>query len=166
MAKVHRTSSALLPTPPLLITESQEEFDRIRDGAASSSSYVAEVAHLVWQILRLRRCKAGVTNLAFHDASAKILGRLIGAGPDVARDWISDPDVEKKVSAALDRSSPQGLGETPEARPIRARTELSEVVTGKNEANFYLIFQCIEPVSWGSIVLGRDNSHYPSSVVA
>jgi hypothetical protein len=63
--------------------------------------YVEEIADLVWQILRLKRCKAGVTNLAFHEASASILGELMDAGPDVARDWISNPEIAKKVETGL-----------------------------------------------------------------
>jgi hypothetical protein len=51
--------------------------------------------------LRLKRCEAGVINLAFHDASAGILGRLMEAGPDVARDWISFPEIAKQVEAGL-----------------------------------------------------------------
>ena len=101
--------SALLPVPPLLITESQEEFSRIREDLYEEINpvgiieqmYVDEIADLVWQILRLKRCKAGVTNLAFHDASAEILGGLMGAGPEVARDWISDPEIAKQVEARL-----------------------------------------------------------------
>jgi hypothetical protein len=101
--------SALLPVPPLLITESQEEFSRIREDLYQEINpvgiieqmYVDEIADLVWQILRLKRCKAGVTNLAFHEASARILGQLMDAGPDVARDWISDPEIAKQVETGL-----------------------------------------------------------------
>ena len=63
--------------------------------------YIEEIADLIWQILRLKRCKAGVTNLAFHNASAEILGELMDAGPDVARDWISNPELAKKVETGL-----------------------------------------------------------------
>src|SRR5262249_14022950 len=74
--------SAVLPLPPLLITESDEEFNRIRKAPHEEikpvgiieQMYVDEIADLVWQILRLKRCKAGVINLAFHQSSAKILG--------------------------------------------------------------------------------------------
>jgi hypothetical protein len=63
--------------------------------------YVNEFADIVWEILRLKRCKAGVTNLTFHDASARLLGRLINVGPDIARDWISYPDIAKEVEQRL-----------------------------------------------------------------
>jgi hypothetical protein len=101
--------SALLPLSPLLITESEEEFNRIREAlyeeikpdGVIESMYVDEIADLVWQIIRLKRCKAGVINLGFHSSSAAILGRFMGAGPDVARDWISDPTVAKAVEDHL-----------------------------------------------------------------
>ena len=50
--------------------------------------------------LSLKRCKAGVINLAFHQASKNIL-ELLEAGPDVARDWISYPKMGKQVEAGL-----------------------------------------------------------------
>jgi hypothetical protein len=110
--------SALLPLPPLLITESDEEFNRIRKALYEEikpvgiieQMYVDEVADLLWQILRLKRCKAGVINLAFHESSAKILGRLMRAGPDVARDWISDPKIAKQVEAGLATYKLDGSG--------------------------------------------------------
>jgi hypothetical protein len=63
--------------------------------------YVDEIADLVWQISRLKRCKVGVINLEFHAASASILGRLMQAGRDIARDWISIPEIAKKVEKEL-----------------------------------------------------------------
>ena len=101
--------ATLLPLPPLLITESEQEFEQIREALYEEikpdgiieQTYVDEFADLAWQILRLKRCKAGVTNLAFHEASARILGHLMGAGPDVARDWISNAEIAKQVEAGL-----------------------------------------------------------------
>ena len=98
-----------LPQVPLLITESEEEFQEICDGVYKEIRpqgiieriYVDEIVDIVWQIIRLKRCKAGVTNLAFHDASAKILYRLMQAGPEIAREWISNPKIAKKVEAEL-----------------------------------------------------------------
>ena len=63
--------------------------------------YVNEIADIVWEIFRLKRCKAGVINLTFHDQSAELLGRLIKVGPDIARDWISHPDIAKEVEKRL-----------------------------------------------------------------
>ena len=99
----------LLPLPPLLITESDEEFNRIRDALYQEikpngiieSMYVDEIADLIWQIIRLKRCKVGVINYSFHGSSAFILRRLMDAGPDIARDWISDPTIAKAVEHHL-----------------------------------------------------------------
>ena len=85
MANIDPPGASPLPLVPLLITESEEEFSRIRQAfydeikpvGIIECMYVDEIADLVWQILRLKRCKAGVTNLAFHAASARILGRLM-----------------------------------------------------------------------------------------
>jgi hypothetical protein len=109
MANNGRTGSGTIPLVPLLITESDEEFNRIREALYEEIKplgiiecmYVDEIADLVWQILRLKRCKAGVINLAFHKSSANILGRLMNAGPDVARDWISDPKIAEQVEERL-----------------------------------------------------------------
>jgi hypothetical protein len=103
------TGSGTIPLVPLLITESDEEFHRIRQALYEETKpvgiieemYVEEIAEIIWQILRLKRCKAGVTNLAFHQSSAMILNRLMKAGPDVARDWISNPELAKKVETGL-----------------------------------------------------------------
>ena len=109
MTKHHPPASSPIPLVPLLITESEEEFNRIRQALYDElgpveiveQMYVDEVVDLVWQILRLKRCKAGVINLAFHQSSASILYRLMQAGPDVAREWISNPKIAKKVEAEL-----------------------------------------------------------------
>ena len=109
MANIDRPGARPLAVVPLLITESEEEFNRIHQGfydeikpvGIIECMYVDEIADIVWQILRLKRCKAGVTNLAFHDASARILFRLMQAGPDVAREWISHPEIAKKVETEL-----------------------------------------------------------------
>jgi hypothetical protein len=107
MTKHHPPASSPIPLVPLLITESEEEFNRIRQALYDQlgpvgiveQMYADEVVDLVWQILRLKRCKAGVINLAFHQSSASILYRLMQAGPDVAREWT--PKIAKKVEAEL-----------------------------------------------------------------
>jgi hypothetical protein len=104
MAKHDPAGSSPIPLVPLLITESDEEFKRIPQALYEElgpvgiieQMYVNEVADIVWEILRLKRCKAGVINLTFHDASARLLGRLINVGPDIARDWISHSQWKSK----------------------------------------------------------------------
>ena len=109
MSNIDPSGPSPLPLVPLLITESDEDFMRIHRAfyeeikpvGIIECMQVDEIVDLVWQISRLKRCKVGVTNLAFHAASASILGRLMGAGPDVARDWISRPEIAKQVEAGL-----------------------------------------------------------------
>ena len=63
MTKAGRVNSALLPTAQLLITKSRDEFNLIRDTLNDQIKprgiieqiYVEDIAHLVWEILRLRR---------------------------------------------------------------------------------------------------------------
>ena len=57
-----RNELALLPKLPLLITESAEEFDALRDAfereikprGIIEQMYVHDISSLVWEILRLR----------------------------------------------------------------------------------------------------------------
>jgi len=59
---------ALFLKPPLLITESKEDFaslngaleQEIEPRGIVERIYVAEIAYLVWEILRLRRCKVAI----------------------------------------------------------------------------------------------------------
>ena len=55
----------LLPKLPLLITESADEFDALRDAFEQDikprgiieQMYVHDISAIVWESLRLRRCK-------------------------------------------------------------------------------------------------------------
>ena len=79
----------LFAKPPLLITESAEDFASLSPALAQEIKprgivermYVAEIAALVWEILRFRRCKAAIVNAAFKGALEDLLSRLIGT-PD------------------------------------------------------------------------------------
>jgi hypothetical protein len=58
-----RNDGTLLPNLPLLITESADEFDALRDAfereikprAIIEQMYVHDICSIVWEILRLRR---------------------------------------------------------------------------------------------------------------
>jgi hypothetical protein len=58
MAKSGRASSPLIPTTPLLVTESRDEFNRICDTLNDQieprgiieQMYVEDIAYLVWEI--------------------------------------------------------------------------------------------------------------------
>jgi hypothetical protein len=66
-----RNELALLPKSPLLITESADEFDALRDAFEQEikprgiieQMYVHDFCSIVWEILRLRRGKAASSML-------------------------------------------------------------------------------------------------------
>ena len=67
---MRRNELALLPKSPLLITESAEELDALRDAFEQEikprgiieQMYVHDICSIVWEILRLRRCKVVIIN--------------------------------------------------------------------------------------------------------
>jgi hypothetical protein len=141
MAKRKSVNSSLLPKAPLLITESEDEFDRIRDALNQEikprgiieEMYVADIAHLVWEVFRLRRCKAGIVNAAFRTALQTVLSQVLRTVEDwelfeledgaarIARKWFSDPDSKQKVAELLRQFE---LDETAiEAEAIRSSAE-------------------------------------------
>ena len=116
MSKHRRAQSALLPASPLLITESGDEFDRMRDAfdeeikprGIIEQMYVADIAYLSWEILRLRRCKAGIINSAFRHAVDNLFAQVTGSprgqayimegmGQSLGRAWFSGPAAKKQV---------------------------------------------------------------------
>jgi hypothetical protein len=118
--KAGRANSALLPTAQLLITESRDEFNLIRDTLHDQikprgiieQMYVEDIAHLVWEILRLRRSKAAIVNLAFRAALKEVIKQLLIKPGDLnfhveeqsknlAYEWFSDPDVKKQIAGLL-----------------------------------------------------------------
>ena len=114
MAKTYQSSSAMLREAPLLITESKAEFDRIRDALDDEIKprgiveqiYVADIAYLCWEILRLRRSKAAIANSAFRTALKDLLTRVLYKPGELdrnklARDWFSDPKVKKQIADLL-----------------------------------------------------------------
>ena len=120
MPKADRDNSALIPTAPLLLTESKDEFNLIRDNLNDQieprgiieQMYVEDIAYLVWEILRLRRSKAAIVNLAFRDAFTEVVMQLLRNPGDrkyqfkdhsekLAREWFSDPDVKKQIAGLL-----------------------------------------------------------------
>src|SRR6516164_3621997 len=80
-----RNELALLPKSPLLITESAHEFDALRDAFEQEikprgiieQMYVHDVSSIVWEILRLRRCKVVIINSAFRSALQDLLKQLL-----------------------------------------------------------------------------------------
>jgi hypothetical protein len=112
----------LLPKSPLLITESADEFDALRDAfereikphGIIEQMYVNDISSIVWEILRLRRCKAVIINSAFRSALQDLLKQLLRQpGQDeyqvedeaeaLARAWFTDQEAKKRVSELLSR---------------------------------------------------------------
>jgi hypothetical protein len=79
-----RNELAVLPKLPLLITESAEEFDALRDAfereikprGIIEQMYVHDICSIVWEILRRRRCKVVIVNAAFNSALENLLVQL------------------------------------------------------------------------------------------
>ena len=80
-----RNELALLPKSPLLITESADEFDALRDAFEQEikprgiieQMYVHDISAIVWETLRLRRCKVVIINSAFRSALQDLLMQLL-----------------------------------------------------------------------------------------
>src|SRR5262245_50341597 len=116
-----RNELALLPKLPLLITESAEEFDALRDAfereikprGIIERMYVHDICSIVWEILRLRRCKAVIINSAFRRALENLLVQLRQPGQQdfeardparkLAHAWFTDKEAQKQVSETLSR---------------------------------------------------------------
>jgi hypothetical protein len=133
-----RNELAVLPKLPLLITESAEEFDALRDAfereikprGIIEQMYVHDISSIVWEILRLRRCKAVIINAAFRGALEELLqqllrdpgqslydGQLKEQAQALAHAWFTDQEAKKQVSEILSRF---GLDESAiEAEAIR-----------------------------------------------
>src|SRR5215469_4080850 len=116
-----RNELALLPKLPLLITESADEFDALRDAFEREIKprriiermYVHDICSIVWEILRLRRCKVVIINSAFRSALENLLVQLRQPGQQdfqardpalkLAHAWFTDKEAQKQVSETLRR---------------------------------------------------------------
>ena len=115
-----RMEPVLLPKTLLLNSESADEFDAMREALASEikprgfveNMYVADISYMVWEILRLRRCKAVIVNAGFCAALGHLLtqvlrqpGQLNYSVKDQAEAlairWFTDCEVKKEVAELL-----------------------------------------------------------------
>jgi hypothetical protein len=115
-----RNELTLLPKLPLLITESADEFDALRDAferevkpkGIIEQMYVHDICAIVWEILRLRRCKVVIINSAFRSALEELLKQLLrqpgqseydveDEAQALAHAWFTDEEAEKQVSEIL-----------------------------------------------------------------
>jgi hypothetical protein len=85
---------------------------RLKPRGIIEEMYVADITHLAWKILRLRRCKVRTINVAFRGALGRLLEQLLkeaGAHSFAVREqaeslalaWFSDPAAKKQVSQLL-----------------------------------------------------------------
>jgi hypothetical protein len=112
----------LLPKLPLLITESADEFDALRDAfereikprGIIEQMYAHDICAIVWEILRLRRCKVVIINSAFRRALENLLEQFLRQANEDAFDvddeaealaqaWFTDQEAKKQVSEILAR---------------------------------------------------------------
>jgi len=117
-----RNELTLLPKLPLLITESADEFDALRDAfereikprGIIEQMYVHDFSLIVWEIQRLQRCKVVIINSAFGSALQSLLNQLLRQpGQDefdvedeaeaLAQAWFTDQEAKKQVSEILSR---------------------------------------------------------------
>src|SRR5215471_1601122 len=110
----------LLPKLPLLMTESADEFDALRDAFEQEikprgiieQMYVHDISSIVWEILRLRRCKAVIINSAFRSALEGLLVPLLRQpgqfqinlqfeAQALAQAWFTDKEAKNEVSELL-----------------------------------------------------------------
>src|SRR5262249_27448746 len=117
-----RNELALLPKLPLLITESADEFDALRDTFEQEikprgiieQMYVHDISSLVWEILRLRRCKVVIINSALRRAFQDLFDPLLrqpgqyeyyeeDEAQALAQAWFTDEAAKKRVSELLRR---------------------------------------------------------------
>jgi len=116
-----RNELAVLPKLPLLITESADEFDALRDAfereikprGIIEQMYVHDICSIVWEILRLRRCKVVIINSTFRSALENLLVQLRqpgqqdfdarGPARELAHAWFTDKEAQKQVSETLSR---------------------------------------------------------------
>jgi hypothetical protein len=112
----------LLPKLPLLITESADEFDALRDAFEQEIKprgiieriYVHDISAIVWEILRMRRCKVVIINLALRSALQSLLKQLLrqpgqyeydveDEAQTLAQSWFTVQEAKKQVSEILSR---------------------------------------------------------------
>jgi hypothetical protein len=137
----------LLPKLPLLITESADEFDAVRDAFEQEikphgiieQMYVHDISSIVWEILRLRRCKAVIINSAFRSALQNLLKQLLrepgqyeyeveGEAGVLAQGWFTDQEAKKRVSELLVASN--STSQPSKRKPLGGRPPTSSCSTG------------------------------------
>ena len=110
----------LISKPALTITESADDYDSLVKSLQQAVNprgfieqmYVADISAVVWETLRLRRCKAALINMAFRAALKNLLIEF-WKDPDeiapyqeaeaLAFEWFTDPKARQEVAEILTR---------------------------------------------------------------
>ena len=119
---MRRNELTLLPKLPLLITEAADEFDALRDAFEQEIKprgiiehmYVHDISSIVWEILRLRRCKVVIINSGFRSALQNLLKQVLrqpgqyeyeveDEAQTLAQSWFTVQEAKKQVSEILSR---------------------------------------------------------------
>src|SRR5260370_42664683 len=121
MAQVTRASEVVLVPKVTLLTESAQEraslcaslSREMKPRGIVEQTYVDDFATILWEIRRLRRCKAVIINTAFRPALENLLRQLMrppGLFFDelfndrvnaLAFAWVSDPQCKDEVTETL-----------------------------------------------------------------
>ena len=144
---MRRNELTLLPKLPLLITEAADEFDALRDAFEQEikprgiieQMYVHDISSIVWEILRLRRCKVVIINSAFRSALQDLLKQVLRQPGQyehhvereaqiLAQSWFTDQEAKKQVSEILSDSTSMSL--PLKRKPSGGRPRTSRCSTG------------------------------------
>jgi hypothetical protein len=107
---------ALLPKTPLLMSESEDEFEALRSDLVEEIKprgiiehmCVADIAEIVWESRRLHRCKAVMINMNYSAALKSLLEDVLDAvdylkAEVLAQTWFTDKKAKKEVAEILRR---------------------------------------------------------------
>jgi hypothetical protein len=153
----------MLSKPSLLKSESSEAFeaihvflvDEIKPQGIIEQMYVEDISSILWEILRLRRCKSVIINSAFRAALEQLLTELMRTPSqptytltdkvqNLALGWFQDQGANKAVAEVLDQF---GLDESAiEAEAIRRSApdiELLDRMLASLEARRTRALHCI-----------------------
>jgi hypothetical protein len=109
---------ALFTRPPVLLSESAEDFNLLRAALVQEvkprgvveQMFLSDFAAIAWEIKRLRRCKEALISMAFRAALKDVLVRLLdqhgklipyGRADTLARSWFTDQKAKEEVSEIL-----------------------------------------------------------------
>jgi hypothetical protein len=151
-------------TPPVLRSEDKTDFARLLDAfvrdvepcGVSEETYVADIACLVWEMLRLRRYRTTLINGAFRDAVLAVAERMMDHSGqpatserrqralDLAQRWFHDGQARHDVATLLARFDlDESTIETEAMRRLKDQLDAIEKRQAALEARRDKAFGCI-----------------------